>query len=65
MARTYSHSGNQYDFNRNSEWLHDDSQGWGASHADAGNNACCRQFLFISLRFTEKHCVMQAILLFR
>jgi len=32
--KDYSHSGNQYDFNRNSEWLHDDSQGWGASHAD-------------------------------
>lgn len=30
----FSHSGNQYDFNRNSPWLDDDSQGWGASYAD-------------------------------
>ncbi len=29
-----SNTGNQYDFNRNSDWLHDDSQGWGASNAD-------------------------------
>ncbi len=29
----YGFSGTQYDFNRNSEWLHDDSQGWGASYA--------------------------------
>lgn len=29
-----SFSGYQYNFDRNSEWLHDDSQGWGASHAD-------------------------------
>jgi hypothetical protein len=27
-------SGQQYDFSRNSEWISDDSQGWGASHAD-------------------------------
>lgn len=27
-------SGYQYNFNRHSDWLHDDSQGWGASHAD-------------------------------
>lgn len=33
-CKDYSHSGNQYDFNRNSDWLNDDSQGWGASHAD-------------------------------
>jgi len=33
-GKDYSHSGNQYDFNRNSDWLHDDSQGWGASNAD-------------------------------
>lgn len=26
--------GNQYDFNRRSAWLDDDSPGWGASHAD-------------------------------
>ena len=30
----YSFSGYQYDFNRNSLWLDDDSQGWGASYAD-------------------------------
>jgi hypothetical protein len=30
----FSYSGNQYDFNRNSNWLNDDSQGWGASNAD-------------------------------
>jgi hypothetical protein len=28
------HTGNQYDYHRDSPWLHDDSQGWGASHAD-------------------------------
>jgi hypothetical protein len=33
-GKDFSHSGNQYDFNRNSDWLHDDSQGWGASNAD-------------------------------
>jgi len=32
--KDFSHSGNQYDFNRNSDWLNDDSQGWGASNAD-------------------------------
>ena len=34
MANDFSFSGYQYDFNRNSDWLHDDSQGWGASNAD-------------------------------
>lgn len=29
-----SYTGHQYDFNRHSPWLHDDSPGWGASHAD-------------------------------
>jgi len=29
-----SYAGRQYDFNRHSDWLHDDSQGWGASNAD-------------------------------
>jgi len=29
-----SFTGHQYDFSRNSEWIHDDSQGWGASSAD-------------------------------
>lgn len=29
-----SYTGHQYDFNRNSAWIHDDSPGWGASHAD-------------------------------
>jgi hypothetical protein len=33
-GKDFSHSGNQYDFDRNSDWLHDDSQGWGASDAD-------------------------------
>jgi hypothetical protein len=32
--RDLSFSGFQYNFDRKSEWLHDDSQGWGASHAD-------------------------------
>jgi hypothetical protein len=32
-GKEYGFSGYQYDFNRNSNWLHDDSQGWGASHA--------------------------------
>ncbi|HSV77337.1 MAG TPA: hypothetical protein VLH37_09940 [Bacteroidales bacterium] len=27
-------TGHQFDFDRNSPWLHDDSPGWGASHAD-------------------------------
>ncbi len=30
----FSYVGNQYDFNRNSQWLDDDSPGWGASNAD-------------------------------
>ncbi|HJZ39040.1 MAG TPA: hypothetical protein VJ203_01600 [Bacteroidales bacterium] len=30
----HSHTGKQYDFSRNSDWKHDDSQGWGASFAD-------------------------------
>jgi hypothetical protein len=30
----FSLSGFQYNFNRNSEWIDDDSQGWGASSAD-------------------------------
>ncbi len=29
-----SFTGYQYNFDRNSEWIHDDSQGWGASQAD-------------------------------
>ena len=29
-----SHTGVQYDFDRLSPWLHDDSPGWGASYAD-------------------------------
>jgi hypothetical protein len=29
-----SFAGSQYDFDRNSEWINDDNQGWGASHAD-------------------------------
>ncbi len=29
-----THTGNQYDFDRSSPWLDDDSPGWGASHAD-------------------------------
>ncbi|MFO7370007.1 MAG: xanthan lyase [Bacteroidales bacterium] len=33
FGKEYGFSGTQYDFNRNSEWLHDDSQGWGASHS--------------------------------
>jgi hypothetical protein len=33
-GKDFSHSGNQYDFSRNSNWLHDDSPGWGASDAD-------------------------------
>ncbi len=43
-GRDFSFSGHQYDFNRNSEWISDDNQGWGASNADmetvpvAGNN---------------------------
>lgn len=32
-GESYSHTGNQYNFNRDSEWLDDESQGWGASHA--------------------------------
>ena len=28
-----SFTGYQYDFNRNSDWIHDDNQGWGASNA--------------------------------
>jgi hypothetical protein len=34
LGNDLSHTGNQYDFDRNSDWLHDDSQGWGASQAD-------------------------------
>ncbi len=30
----FSHTGAQYDFRRPSEWLDDDSPGWGASYAD-------------------------------
>ena len=30
----YAYTGHQYDFNRQSEWLDDDSPGWGASYAD-------------------------------
>jgi hypothetical protein len=33
-GKSYSYVGNQYNFNRDSEWLDDDSQGWGASHAE-------------------------------
>ncbi|HLO57866.1 MAG TPA: hypothetical protein VK179_03940 [Bacteroidales bacterium] len=29
-----SFTGSQYDFTRNSEWINDDNQGWGASHAN-------------------------------
>jgi hypothetical protein len=29
-----AHVGRQYNFNRNSQWLDDDSPGWGASHSD-------------------------------
>jgi len=29
-----SYTGHQFDFDRKSPWLHDDSPGWGASHAD-------------------------------
>ncbi len=32
-GKDHGFSGYQYDFSRNSGWLHDDSQGWGASHA--------------------------------
>lgn len=34
MGKDLSHTGNQYDFDRNSDWLNDDSQGWGASQSD-------------------------------
>jgi hypothetical protein len=30
----YAYTGNQYDFNRQSPWLDDDSPGWGASYAN-------------------------------
>jgi hypothetical protein len=30
----YGYTGHQYDFNRQSPWLDDDSPGWGASYAD-------------------------------
>ncbi len=30
----YGHTGNQYDFDRKSPWVDDDSPGWGASYAD-------------------------------
>ncbi len=31
----FSHTGVQYDFSRSSDWLDDDSPGWGASYADS------------------------------
>lgn len=34
MGVDYSFTGKQYDFNRLNEWTHDDSPGFGASHAD-------------------------------
>lgn len=33
-----SHTGVQYDFNRSSAWLDDDSPGWGASYSDMEGN---------------------------
>lgn len=33
----FSHTGVQYDFDRSSDWLDDDSPGWGASYADMEN----------------------------
>ena len=37
--RDLSFTGHQYDFSRTSEWIHDDSQGWGASNADMETHA--------------------------
>jgi hypothetical protein len=34
LYQSYSYTGMQYDYNRNSPWLDDDSPGWGASYAD-------------------------------
>ncbi|WP_430814834.1 hypothetical protein [Carboxylicivirga sp. RSCT41] len=34
----YAYTGNQYDFNRQSPWLDDDSPGWGASYANEEGN---------------------------
>ena len=34
LYQSYSYTGLQYDYNRNSPWLDDDSPGWGASYAD-------------------------------
>lgn len=34
MGVDYSFTGRQYDFQRDNEWTHDDSPGFGASHAD-------------------------------
>ena len=34
MGVDYSFTGKQYDFDRRNEWTHDDSPGFGASHAD-------------------------------
>lgn len=34
MGTDYSFTGKQYDFDRTKEWTHDDSPGFGASHAD-------------------------------
>jgi hypothetical protein len=48
--KDYSQSGNQYDFDRGSAWLNDDSQGWGASYADreaSGVNGNSFSFPFI------------------
>ncbi|SMO41927.1 hypothetical protein SAMN06265379_101697 [Saccharicrinis carchari] len=35
----YGHTGNQYDFDRKSPWLDDDSPGWGGSYADMEGKA--------------------------
>ena len=34
LYRSFSYTGMQYDYDRNSPWLDDDSPGWGASYAD-------------------------------
>lgn len=34
MGKDLSYTGRQYDFDRTSEWVHDDRPGFGASHAD-------------------------------
>jgi hypothetical protein len=62
------YTGHQFDFDRSSPWLHDDSPGWGASHADMEEMILQRQFirfssntwrcysrcgLFIRLRFAK------------